>query len=408
MNNETMILEGIKVLDVASFIAGPVATTVMADFGAKVIKVEPPAGDGYRKLPELAGMPEAEEPYHMLVDNRSKRGLCLDLTMEAGREVLHCLVKDTDVLVTNYMPEVREKLGLRYEDLAAVNPRLIYGSMSAYGEAGPEAGQTGFDTTAYWARSGLMDLVRPDPDGNPARSMPGQGDHPTGLALFSAILLALLRRERTGKGSMVHSSLLANGYWANAYMAQAALCGAAVPLRPRRELAVNALSNYYKSKDGRWLMLTAANEGKEWKRLPAALGRHDLMEDPRFATLETRQGNSEALTAILDDVIGGQDIDYWRNAFREHRVTAGFVSRTEDIYGDEQAIQSGAVVPGAVAGLGANYIIDSPLWVEGSPKQAPLPAPEQGEHTLEILVEAGYDEAGIANLRAHGAFGSDF
>ena len=408
MNNETMILEGIKVLDVASFIAGPVATTVMADFGAKVIKVEPPVGDGYRKLTELAGMPEAEEPYHMLVDNRSKRGLCLDLTMEAGREVLHCLVKDTDVLVTNYMPEVREKLGLRYEDLAAVNPRLIYGSMSAYGEAGPEAGQTGFDTTAYWARSGLMDLVRPDPDGNPARSMPGQGDHPTGLALLSAILLALLRRERTGKGSMVHSSLLANGYWANAYMAQAALCGAAVPLRPRRELAVNALSNYYKSKDGRWLMLTAANEGKEWKRLPAALGRHDLMEDPRFATLETRQGNAEALTAILDEVIGGQDVDYWRNAFREHRVTAGFVSRTEDIYGDEQAIRSGAVVPGAVAGLGANYIIDSPLWVEGSPKQAPLPAPEQGEHTLEILVEAGYDEAGIANLRAHGAVGSDF
>ena len=126
MNNETMILEGIKVLDVASFIAGPVATTVMADFGAKVIKVEPPTGDGYRKLTELAGMPEAEEPYHMLVDNRSKRGLCLDLTMEAGREVLHRLVKDTDVLVTNYMPEVREKLGLRYEDLRAVNPRLIY------------------------------------------------------------------------------------------------------------------------------------------------------------------------------------------------------------------------------------------------------------------------------------------
>ena len=142
--------------------------------------------------------------------------------------------------------------------------------------------------------------------------------------------------------------------------------------------------------------------------MPAALGRHDLMEDPRFATLETRQENAEALTAILDEVIGGQDVDYWRNAFREYRVTAGFVSKTEDIYGDEQAIRSGAVVPGAVAGLGANYIIDSPLWVEGSPKQAPLPAPEKGEHTLEILVEAGYDEAGIASLRAHGAFGSDF
>ena len=406
MNDEAMILDGIKVLDVASFIAGPVATTVMADFGAKVIKVEPPAGDGYRDLPGLAGMPQAEEPYHLLVDNRGKRGLCLDLTKEAGRGVLFRLVKDTDVLVTNYMPEVREKLGLCYEELAEVNPRLIYGSMSAYGETGPEAGQTGFDTTAYWARSGLMDLVRPDPDGDPARSMPGQGDHPTGLALFSAILLALIRRERTGEGSMVHSSLLANGYWANAYMAQAALCGAEVPLRPRRELAVNALSNYYKSKDGRWLMLTAANEGKEWARLPKALGRPDLMDDPRFASQEERQRNAETLTGILDEVIGGQDSAFWREAFREYRVTAGFVSKTEDIVSDEQAIKSGALASGTGAGLSMNYVIDSPLWVDGSPKQAPSPAPEHGEHNLEILTEAGYDKAGIADLHTRGAFGS--
>ncbi len=405
MNDDAMILDGIKVLDVASFIAGPVATTVMADFGAQVIKVEPPMGDGYRHLAGLAGMPQAEEPFHMLVDNRGKRGLCLDLTNEAGREVLYRLVEGADVLVTNYMPEVREKLGLRYEDLAAVNPRLIYGSMSAYGETGPEAGQTGFDTTAYWARSGLMDLVRPDPDGDPARSMPGQGDHPTGLALLSAILLALIQRERTGKGAMVHSSLLANGYWGNAYMAQAALCGAAVPQRPRREFAANALSNYYCCKDGRWLMLTAANEAKEWDRLPGALGHPELASDPRFADQPTRQENAGALTSLLDEIIGAQDQDYWRAAFREHRVTAGFVSKTEDIYGDQQAIQSGAVMPGN--GLGPDYIIDSPVWVDGSPKHAPRPAPELGEHNLEILGEAGFDAAAIADLRHRGALGPE-
>ncbi|MBT7757503.1 MAG: CoA transferase [Rhodospirillaceae bacterium] len=407
MNDDAMILDGIKVLDVASFIAGPVSTTVMADFGAQVIKVEPPVGDGYRLLSGLAGMPKAEEPYHMLVDNRSKRGLCLDLTTDAGREVLYGLVKDADVLVTNYLPHVREKLGLRYEDLAPRNPRLIYGSMSAYGETGPEAGQTGFDTTAYWARSGLMDLVRPDPDGDPARSMPGMGDHPTGLALLSAILLALLRRERTGKGGMVHSSLLANGYWSNAYMAQAALCGATVPQRPLRESATNALSNHYRCRDGRWFILTAANEAKEWERFPTAVGRPDLAEDPRFASQEARQQNVVALIAILDGLFAAEDLEHWRAAFRENRVTVGIVSKTEEIYRNEQAIASGAVVPGGVPGLGSEYIIDSPMWVEGSTKQAPLPPPEHGEHTLEILAEAGYDEAGIADLRARGALGPD-
>ena len=404
-SGDTMILDGIKALDVASFIAGPVATTVMADFGAKVIKVEPPIGDGYRHLAGLAGMPVAEEPFHMMVDNRTKRGLCLDLSTEAGREVLYGLVKEADVLVTNYMPEVREKLGLRYEDLAPLNPRLIYGSMSAYGETGPEAGQTGFDTTAYWARSGLMDLVRPDPDGDPARSMPGMGDHPTGVALLSAILLALYRRERTGKGGMVHSSLLANGYWSNAYMAQAALCGAVIPQRPRREFAANALSNYYQCKDGRWFVLTAANETKEWARLPTALGHPELSDDPRFVTQETRQQNVKILIILLDEIIAEQDLEYWRAAFREHKVTVGIVSKTEDIYGNEQAIASGSVVPGGIPGMGSEYIIDSPLWVEGSPKQAPLPAPDLGEHTMEILAEAGYDAAGIADLRARGALG---
>ncbi|MDP7546836.1 MAG: CoA transferase, partial [Alphaproteobacteria bacterium] len=312
MNDEAMIVGGIKVLDAASFIAGPVATTIMADFGAEVIKVEPPMGDGYRAISSVAGMPQAEEAYHWMVDNRSKRGLSLDLSTEAGREVLYRLAAEADVFVTNFMPSVREKLGLRYEDLAPLNPRLIYGSMSAYGENGPEAGTTGFDTTAYWARSGLMDLVRPDPHGDPARSMPGMGDHPTGVALLSAILLALYRRERTGKGGMAHTSLLANGMWSNAYMAQAALCGADVPMRPRRETAANALSNHYRTKDDRWFILTAANEEKEWHRFPSAVGHPELAGDPRFVSQQERQKNASVLVAILDEIFARHDMAHWR------------------------------------------------------------------------------------------------
>ncbi|NQV58586.1 MAG: CoA transferase [Alphaproteobacteria bacterium] len=408
MNDDAMILAGIRVLDAASFIAGPVATTIMADFGADVIKVEPPMGDGYRKLSTLAGMPQAEEHYHWQVDNRSKRGLHLDLTSEAGREVLYRLVAEADVFVTNFMPGVRQKLGLRYEDLAPLNSRLIYGSMSAYGETGPEAGQTGFDTTAYWARSGLMDLVRPDPSGDPARSMPGMGDHPTGVALLSAILLALYRRERTGRGGMAHTSLLANGIWSNVFMAQAALCGAEVPQRPRREAATNALSNHYRTKDQRWFILTAANEEKEWTRFPDAIGHPELSTDPRFVSQQARQKNASALVAIMDEIFAQQDLDYWRKAFGANRITVGEVAKTEDILHSVQARAAGITVPAAGAAFGAELTVDSPLWIEGAAKQAPRPAPKLGEHTLEILAEAGYDAAGIDDLRARGALGPDF
>ncbi|HET8833294.1 MAG TPA: CoA transferase, partial [Gemmatimonadales bacterium] len=172
------LLDGIRVIDAASFIAGPVAATVMADLGAQVIKVEPPAGDTYRL--RNAGYPPSPYNFPWIVDNRSKRGLALDLRAEAGQRVLHRLIAGADVFVTNVPLDGRARLGVRWEDLAPLNPRLIYASITAYGETGAEAARPGFDSTALWARSGLMDLVRPSPDSPPARSLPGMGDHPTG------------------------------------------------------------------------------------------------------------------------------------------------------------------------------------------------------------------------------------
>ncbi|MDP6346203.1 MAG: CoA transferase [Alphaproteobacteria bacterium] len=407
MDDDAMILKGIKVLDVASFIAGPVAATIMADFGAEVIKVEPPGGDRYRNLHTVAGMPEVEQPYHWLVDNRNKRGLQLDLQNEAGREVLRHLASRADVFVTNYTRPARAKLGLRYQDLAPLNERLIYASLTAYGETGPEADQTGFDTTAYWARSGLMDQVRPDPDGPPARSMPGMGDHPTGVALLSAIMLALYRRDRTGKGGKVHTSLLANGAWSNAYMAQAALFGAAIPPRPRREVARNAMSNHYQSRDHRWFILTAANEAREWERFPAAVGRPELLTDKRFATTEARNANAALLVQILDHIFAERDWPYWRDTLAEHRITVGEVAKGEDILNDRQMHEGGALIDSSEAGIGVDRLIDSPIWVDGAVKRRPSRAPEVGEHTREILLEAGYDDAAIAELREHGAIGQE-
>ncbi len=189
MNTNGSVLNGIKVLEVGSWIAGPAAATIMSDFGAEVIKVEPPgAGDPYRGLGALPGMPVSEHNYSWLLDSRNKKSLALDVTRSEGRDVLLRLAAQTDVFLTNFPLALLARLGLTWEDLSAVNPRLIYALLTAYGEVGQEAAKPGYDVNAWWARSGLMDLVRPA-GAPPTSSMPGMGDHPTAVALFGAIAL---------------------------------------------------------------------------------------------------------------------------------------------------------------------------------------------------------------------------
>ncbi len=272
------ILEGIMVLDVGSFIAGPAAATVMSDFGAEVIKVEPPStGDPYRDLLRLPGMPLSEHNYPWLLDSRNKKSLALDLKVPEGREALLTLVARADVYLTNYPPGVLGRLRLAWEDLSAVNPRLVYASLTGYGEVGEEANKPGFDVNAWWARSAMMDLVRQS-NGPPASSMPGMGDHPTSVALFGAIMLGLFQRERTGRGTKVSTSLMANGAWANSVLIQGMLAGAAFVERPPRERALNALINFYQCRDGRWFSLTMLREEKDWERFAFIRESKDLLE----------------------------------------------------------------------------------------------------------------------------------
>src|SRR5213080_844284 len=306
------LLAGMRVIDAASFIAGPVATTIMADLGADVIKIEPPDGDPYRNRTGGPGVAESPYNYRWIIHNRTKRGLALDLRQPVGRAVLYRLVERADVFVTNTPLESRARLGIRWPDLAPLNPRLVYASMTAYGERGDEAPRTGFDATALWARTGLMDLVKPSPDSPPARSLPGMGDHPTGVSLFAAIMTALYQRDRTGRGTMVSTSLLANGLWWNATQIQAALCGARVEPRPPREEPATALANLYRCADGRWFMMTITGDERRWPEFAACIGRADLVADPRFATAATRKANARALTLILDDVFARRDWADWR------------------------------------------------------------------------------------------------
>jgi crotonobetainyl-CoA:carnitine CoA-transferase CaiB-like acyl-CoA transferase len=398
---EKGIFEGLKVLDCASFIAAPAAATVLSDFGADVIKIEPPGtGDPYRNLPHLPGYPSSEHNFAWLLEARNKKSLALDLSKPEGQAVLHRLAADADVFITNYPPAVRQRLGITHEHLAPHNERLIYASFTGYGEKGEEANKPGFDSNAYWARSGLMDLVRADIDTTPARSIAGMGDHPCAMAFYGAIVTALYKRERTGKGSHVASNLMANGVWAASVLAQAKLCGAKFAERRPRERALNAVTNHYKCQDGRWIILSLLNEERQWPTLARCLGREDLVADARFATRPDRHQRSIELIRIFDEIFATRPLAEWRTLLDGNGLVFGVVGILDDIPNDQQMLDNEVLVPFENDTM---LTINSPIWIDGSRKVQPRRPPAIGEHSDEILRKAGYDEASIQKLRASGA-----
>jgi formyl-CoA transferase len=398
---EKGIFEGLKVLDCASFIAAPAAATVLSDFGADVIKIEPPgAGDPYRNLPNLPGYPQSEHNFAWLLEARNKKSLALDLSRPEGQAVLHKLAAQADVFITNYPPQVRERLGITHAHLGPRNERLIYASFTGYGEKGEEANKPGFDSNAYWARSGLMDLVRADEHTTPARSIAGMGDHPCAMAFYGAIVTALYKRERTGKGSHVSSNLMANGVWAASVLAQAKLVGAKFGERRPRERALNAVTNHYQCRDGRWLILSLLNEDRQWPTLARCLGREDLVVDPRFAAKKDRHARSLELIRIFDEVFASKDLAEWRGILDGNGLVFGVVGILDDIPNDQQMLDNEVLVPFENDTM---LTVNSPIWVDGARKVQPRKPPALGEHSDEILRNAGYDEAAIGKLRASGA-----
>src|SRR6058998_1766184 len=336
------IFSGLKVVDFASFIAGPGAAVILSDFGADVVKVEPPKGELWRIGQKIPPQPNSDIAYPFQLANRNKRSLTLDLKSPSASAVLERLVKWADVFIVNTPHPARKKLKLEYDDVAQWNPRLIYADLTGYGEKGPDASLPGFDITAYWARSGLLSMTR-DAGSPPTWPVAGSGDNATAVGLYAAILTALYRRERTGKGSYVTTSLLAEGVWSASVSIQAALCDAKFFAPHDRKNPANAALNVYRASDGAWFVLLVMPD--KLAPVAKAIGRADLLTDPRFSDPAKLMQNMPQLTAILDEVFSSQPMAHWYEVFNGVHVTFGAVRGPQEVVEDPQLRANDIVVP---------------------------------------------------------------
>ena len=403
--SEKLLLEGLKVIDAGSFIAGPVSTTILSDFGAEVIKIEPPkVGDSLRHLIARTKRvnPVSDKDYCWHLTSRNKKSLALNLGDPKGQKILRELVKISDVFVTNMPQRIRDKLKINASDLLPLNKRLIYGSLTGYGEDGPDSHRTAFDTMAWWARSGLMDIVRPSDNSTPGMPPIGMGDQPTGVSLFASIMTALYRREKTGKGGEVNTSLMANGAWSNGSFIQAALFDADFPEK-KTEVTPHPFGGRYETKDGRYLLLAIIDAVKEWPKLLKALDIEYLNGDEKFSTFQKMNENHQELYKELEKIFKQYDLNEIVEKLRFSEVTFGVLSKSTDHKKDEQFLKSEVLVNFSEDSFEThNLTVNSPVFLKDEPKKTPFRGPDLGEHSIEILSGIGLDSKELDKLKEDG------
>lgn len=400
MTNPTnkTLLGDIRVIELASMVFAPSAAVVLADFGAEVIKIEPPGtGDLNRGWHKIHGLPVSDMAYPFQVDNRNKKSVVLDLKSEAGYEAFCKLVADADVLVTNYRLKALERLKLEYETIREMNPAIIYALATGFGEQGDEAHKPGYDTVCYWSRSGIETQVFPY-EGWLSQFPYGAGDHPSGMTLFASIMTGLYQRQQSGKGCKVSTSLLANGAWANSVMLQAQLSGAEFKEKRPRDNAYNFISLHYPTKDDRLLKMSMVNTEKDWRPFCTAIGRSDLPDDERYASHDARIENMPALISEISETIYTQEIAHWKEVLEAHDVPHTVVSNYEEAANDKQKEANGIIVPLDHPEFGQMKTVNSPFELSGVDKVTPRAAPELGEHTREVLEGLGYNEEEINQM----------
>ncbi len=398
-----MMLQGLKIVELATYIAAPAAAGMMADWGASVIKIEPKGGDPIRSFfKNVAATADFDGNPIFDLDNRSKRSVSVDLSTPGGQDVVKRLISQADIFVTNTRPQSLARAGLDYDSLKSAHPTLIYASVTGYGLEGTERDRPGFDMAAFWARSGLASLTTPKGQ-SPIPMRVAVGDHTTGLALAAGILAAVVERNRTGKGRLIETSLLRTGiYCLGSDMAIQLRLGRIGSTRPR-EQTTSPLNSFYQTKCGRWLCLLTRHSGDDWDRLAKALSSEALTADPRFASPRARRENAEALIGALDAAFAQWDLDTIAARLDEVDLVWAPVQTPAEVTRDPQAMAAGAFIDIPDGKGGTMRSIANPVRFWGEEANGPGPVPGPGQHTDEILGELGLDAEQIASLRSQGA-----
>jgi crotonobetainyl-CoA:carnitine CoA-transferase CaiB-like acyl-CoA transferase len=386
-------LDDFRVIDLTAHRAGPTAARQLADWGGRVIKVEPPGE-------QVDATGSRRDGFDFQNLHRNKRSMTLNLKSKEGLEVFFKLAEGADVVVENYRSDVKHRLGIDYEAVRQVNPRIVYGSISGFGQDGPYAGRPGVDQIAQ-GLGGLMSITG-HPGQGPVRVGIAINDTSAGLLLAYGIVLALLNRERTGEGQWVHTSLLEAqifmlDFQAARYLMKGEVAGQAGNFHP-----TSPGTGMFRTADG--YINVAASGDNLWRRFCEAAGARDLLDDPDFATVVARAKNRDALIAHLDEIIARHPNAYWVELLNKVGVPCGPINTIDQTFADPQVRHLGIATPVSHPKLGPQKVVGQPIHLSAYPQPDELrPTPDQGQHTEEVLRELGYDAAAISRLRERGA-----
>ena len=399
-------LEGLKVLEVANWVAAPSACAIMADMGAEVIKIEhPETGDPVRSIDvSTSGVVSYGGGINLAFEllNRGKQSVAVNLENPEGQAIVHKLAAGSDVVVTNLTPHRQERYRLRYEDVSDANPRIIYLVLTGYGMEGPERDRSGFDYAAFWARSGIMGALG-EPNGPPTQQRPGMGDQTTSLALTASIGMALYERERSGKGQRIDCTLLHTGMWVIGLDMMAAFRERQAAQRVSRQEVTNPLFNFYRAGDGKWIQLVMIESERFWQGFCRTLDLEHITDDPRFDSHANRAQHSRELISILEKQFASKSRDEWAGMLDVERCIWAPVQTLDEVIEDPQVHANGYTTDMRHPEEGDFQMLNAPMKFARTPGAPTSTAPEHGQHTETILLDLGYSWDDITRLKEQGA-----